>query len=137
MKNSAHRDLKDMGILLLITCFVVSLLAIATLANFLNTSPDLVPILTLNSPDNNYIAKVYLISSDKMEGSSLSVNVYNRSDKLLREDIYRQWYCVNAAIRWKSNDELTINGVTLNRQFDSVTFITKPTDICPSSSLIY
>lgn len=121
----------------MIICTIIVILFIAALIPVLRLKDDLVPILTLNSPDNNYVAKVYLISSDKMEGTSLSVNIFDHTNRLLREDIFRQWYCVHAQIHWKSKDVFVINGVELNWELDSTEFITQPTDLCPTSSLIY
>jgi hypothetical protein len=138
MENFIRRNASNMRILFLIIISGVVSLFIMFPSNFPGLKKlDVLPYLTVDSPDLNYSAKVYLISSDKMEGSSLSVSIYDKHNKLLREDIYRQWYCVNVAISWKTDDELIINGYSMDPTFDTIEFVTKSTDFCPTSSVIY
>ncbi|TFG83592.1 MAG: hypothetical protein E4G74_00990 [Erysipelotrichales bacterium] len=134
LKQSETRGL---WILFLITLTIIALLFISLILFVRNTPPYQIPYLTVESPDSNLIAKVFLISSDKMEGSSISVSIYDRRNKLLRDDIYRQWYCVNVAIHWDSSEKLVLNGKTINVNYESVHFVTQPTDLCPTSSTIY
>ena len=129
-----HEMLKLFMIVVALSCALLVTFVIY-LKNIIKQEAD--PFLSVYSRNMDYIAKVYRIDSDKMEGSSISVSVFDSKNRILREDIYRQWYCVNVSISWKNDDELIINGIQLNRKFDAIEFVTQPTDFCPEYSTIY
>lgn len=119
--------------------FIAAILIIVFLLS-LKSGPDQQAhaFLQVNSPDRSHFAKVYITTVDKMEGYFLSVSVFDNKEELLRKDFYRQWNCGNVAISWKSDDELTINGISLNWLSDTIEFgVNGGNEFCPSRSIVY
>lgn len=94
--------------------------------------------LRVNSPDRSHIAKVSVMTIDTMKGYYLSVSVFDNKGELVRSDFYRQWNCGNVAIKWKTDDVLTINGVSMSWASDTIEFgINGGNDFCPVRSIVY
>lgn len=70
MGKSDRRDAKEMGILLLIVMSILSFLLFILLAFFVNeVKQEAIPLLIAKLQDMEYLAKAYVITSDKMDGT--------------------------------------------------------------------
>lgn len=84
------------------------------------------------SPNRKYSVKLYTLTSDEKEGTSVYIDVHDENGKKIRKKIYQQWYCVNAEIEWLSNERIIINNNELNIVTDSIYFEKKEGQFCPS-----
>lgn len=89
--------------------------------------------MVVEAPDNSYTARVY--KTNKKEGVTISVDIYDKMSRLYRKNIYVQAYCEKIWISWKKIDELVINEVTMNLTSQKVKFTLKDEHFCPSTSV--
>jgi len=120
--------------------FVIALIMILVFLFSLKSGPDQHShqFLSVNSPDRSHVANVSISTLNKTEGYFLSVSIFNNNGELLRKDFYRQWNCGNVAISWKTDNELTINGVSVNWASDTIEFgVNGGNKLCPVRSFVY
>jgi len=91
------------------------------------------PYMVVEAPDNSYTARVY--KTNKKEGVTISVDIYDKMSRLYRKNLYSQAYCEKIWISWKKIDELIINEVTMNVKSERVKFTTKDEHFCPATSV--
>lgn len=91
------------------------------------------PYLVVEAPDNSYTARVY--KTNKKEGVTISVDIYDKMSRLRIKNFYSQAYCEKIWISWKKIDELIINKVTMDLKSDKVKFTKKDENFCPETSV--
>jgi spermidine/putrescine-binding protein len=91
------------------------------------------PYMVVEAPDNNYTARVY--KTNKKEGVTITVSIYDKMSRMYRKNIYSQAYCDKIWISWKKIDELVVNTIVLNVKSKAVKFTKKDENFCPFTSL--
>ncbi|TFG83591.1 MAG: hypothetical protein E4G74_00985 [Erysipelotrichales bacterium] len=89
------------------------------------------PYMVVESPDNNYTARVY--KTNKKEGVTITVSIYDKMSRMYKRNIYAQAYCDKMWISWRKIDELVVNKIVLNVQSKPVKFTKKDENFCPAT----
>jgi hypothetical protein len=89
--------------------------------------------MVVEAPDYSYTARVF--KTNKKEGVTISVDIYDKMSRLYRKNIYVQAYCEKMWISWKKIDELVINNVTMSLKSPQVKFTKKDEHFCPDVSM--
>ena len=95
------------------------------------------PFITMASPDKSYIAKIYRESKPSLKDSYVSVSIYDNRNRLVKKNLFKQYYCKSITLHWNADNTVIINELTLDVKQKAVLFKKENQHPCPANSLIY